>query len=231
MRLESRITRHVNRLFAHAPDTLDNRELQEEIHSNLAARIDDYISQGMNEERAFETAIQHINGMDEVMSDHRRVQRVPYWTALLQSALIYSLIAWIINIPMRVLMQGTAINNLLMLVSFLVGGAYVLYMLTNRTNDPATSVKTTVIRILVLVQWNRRIWWLWVAFVLVLWGTEAALRFGSNIWFNRPIQVDGPYQFAVIVIAFAVPLLSVIIPLVVHRAYRIISKYEVSDVS
>ncbi|MEK4662276.1 permease prefix domain 1-containing protein [Priestia sp. FSL H7-0729] len=231
MRLESRITRHVNRLFAHAPDTLDNRELQEEIHSNLAARIDDYISQGMNEERAFQTAIQHINGMDEVMSDHRRVQRVPYWTALLQSALIYSLIAWIINIPMRVLMQGTAINNLLMLVSFLVGGAYVLYMLTNRTNDPATSVKTTVIRILDLVQWNRRIWWLWVAFVLVLWGTQAALRFGSNIWFNRPIQVDGPYQFAVIVIAFAVPLLSVIIPLVVHRAYRIISKYEVSDVS
>jgi len=231
MRLESRITRHVNRLFAHAPDTLDNRELQEEIHSNLAARIDDYISQGMNEERAFQTAIQHIHGMDEVMSDHRRVQRVPYWTALLQSALIYSLIAWIINIPMRVLMQGTAINNLLMLVSFLVGGAYVLYMLTNRTNDPATSVKTTVIRILDLVQWNRRIWWLWVAFVLVLWGTQAALRFGSNIWFNRPIQVDGPYQFAVIVIAFAVPLLSVIIPLVVHRAYRIISKYEVSDVS
>lgn len=231
MRLEARITSHVNRLFAHAPDTLDNRELKEEIHSNLAARIDDYISQGMNEEKAFQTAIQHIAGMDQVMSDHRRVQRVPYWTALLQSALIYCLIAWIITIPTRVVMQGSAINNLLMLVSLLVGGSYVLYMLTNRTNDPATSVKTTVIQTDAFMRWNRRIWWLWAVFMIVLWGTQAALRFGSNIWFNRPIQVDGPYQFAVMAIAFAIPLLSVIIPLVVHRAYRIISKYEVSDVS
>jgi len=231
MRLEVRITRHVNRLFAHAQDTLDNRELKEEIHSNLAARIDDYISQGMSEEKAFQTAIQHIAGMDQVMSDHRRVQRVPYWTALLQSALIYSLIAWIITIPTRVVVHGSAINNLLMLVSLLVGGAYVLYMLTNRTNDPATSVQTTVIRTHAFMQWNRRIWLLWAVFMIVLWGTQAALRFGSNIWFNRPIQVDGPYQFAVMAIAFAIPLLSVIIPLVVHRAYRIISKYEVSDVS
>ncbi|WP_340400718.1 permease prefix domain 1-containing protein [Paenibacillus sp. FSL H8-0079] len=230
MRLEVRITRHINRLFAHAQDTLDNRELKEEIHSNLAARIDDYISQGMSEEKAFHTAIQHIAGMDQVMSDHRKVQRVPYWTSLLQSTLIYSLIAWIITIPMRVLMQGSAINNLLMIVSLIVGGTYVVYMLINRGNDPVCSVKTTVIRFPTLMQWNRRIWWLWAAFILVLWGTQAALRFGSNIWFNRPIQVDGPYQFAVIVIAFAIPLLSIIIPLVVHRAYRIVSKYEVSDV-
>ncbi|WP_458125504.1 permease prefix domain 1-containing protein [Paenibacillus sp. Z3-2] len=229
MRLEARITRHVNRLFAHAQDTLDNRELKEEIHSNLAARIDDYISQGMNEEEAFQTAIQHIVGMDQVMSDHRRVQRVPYWTALLQSTLIYSLIAWIVTIPMRVLMQGSVMNTLLMVVSLIVGGTYVLYMLINRQNDPTSQQKTTIIRTPVLMQWNRRIWWLWAAFMIVLWGTQAALRFGSNIWFNRPVQVDGPYQFAVIAIAFAIPLLSIIVPLVVHRAYRIVSRYEVSD--
>ncbi|MDQ0722435.1 hypothetical protein QF049_003696 [Paenibacillus sp. W4I10] len=28
MRLDARITRHVNRLFAHAQDTLDNREIK-----------------------------------------------------------------------------------------------------------------------------------------------------------------------------------------------------------
>lgn len=229
MRLEARITRHVNHLFAHAQDTLANRELKEEIHSNLAARIDDYISQGMNEEEAFQTAIQHVAGMDQMMSDHRRVQRVPYWTALLQSALIYTLIAWIITIPMRVMLQGFVINNLFMIMSLMVGGTYVLYMLINRANDASGQQKTTVIRTPVLMQWNRRIWWLWAAFMLVLWGTQAALRFGSNLWFKRPIQIDGPYQFAVIFIAFAVPLLSIIVPLVVHRAYRIVSKYEVSD--
>ncbi|MFB8372348.1 permease prefix domain 1-containing protein [Paenibacillus taichungensis] len=229
MKLEARITRHVNRLFNHAQGTLANQELKEEIHSNLAARIEDYMEQGMDEEQAFQTAIQHVAGMEQIMSDHRRVQRVPYWTAVLQSVLIYSLIAWIITIPMRVMVQGTTINNLLMIMSVIVGGVYVFYMLKNK-NTSTDSEDTTVIRTPVFLQWTRRVWWLWVGLIVVLWGTQAALRFGSNIWYSRPIQVEGPYQFAVIAIAFAIPLLSIIIPLIVQRAYRIVGKYEVGDV-
>ncbi|KGP84559.1 MULTISPECIES: permease prefix domain 1-containing protein [unclassified Paenibacillus] len=229
MTLEARITRHVNRLFNRAQDTLANRELKEEIHSNLAARIEDYLEQGMDEEQAFQTAILHAAGIDQIMSDHRRVQRVPYWTAVLQSALIYCLIAWIITIPMRVMIQGATINNLLMLMSVIVGGMYVFYMLKNK-NTSADPVDITVIRTPVLLQWTRRVWWLWAGLIVVLWGTQAALRFGSNIWYSRPIQVEGPYQFTVITIAFAIPLLSIIIPLIVQRAYRVVGKYEVGDV-
>jgi hypothetical protein len=229
MTLEARITRHVNRLFDRAQDTLANQELKEEIHSNLAARIEDYMEQGMDEEQAFQTAIQHVAGMDQIMSDHRRVQRVPYWTAVLQSALIYCLIAWIITIPMRVMIQGASINNLFMLMSVIVGGAYVFYMLKNK-NTSADPEDITVIRTPVLWQWTRRVWWLWAGLIVVLWGTQAALRFGSNIWYSRPIQIEGPYQFTVIAIAFAIPLLSIIIPLIVQRAYRIVGKYEVGDV-
>ncbi|MFE6075039.1 permease prefix domain 1-containing protein [Paenibacillus sp. NPDC057886] len=229
MTLEARITRHVNRLFNHGQGTLANQELKEEIHSNLAARIEDYMEQGMDEEQAFQTAIQHVAGMEQIMSDHRRVQRVPYWTAVLQSALIYSLIAWIITIPMRVMVQGATINNLLMIISVIVAGTYVFYMLKNK-NTSADSEDTTVIRTPVFLQWTRRVWWLWAGLIVVLWGTQAALRFGSNIWYSRPIQVEGPYQFAVIAIAFAIPLLSIIIPLIVQRAYRIVGKYEVGDV-
>ncbi|HBU83924.1 MAG TPA: hypothetical protein DEF35_20125 [Paenibacillus sp.] len=229
MTLEARITRHVNRLFDRAQDTLANRELKEEIHSNLAARIEDYLEQGMDEEQAFQTAILHAAGIDQIMSDHRRVQRVPYWTAVLQSALIYCLIAWIITIPMRVMIQGATINNLLMLMSVIVGGMYVFYMLKNK-NTSADSEDITVIRTPVLLQWTRRVWWLWAGLIVVLWGTQAALRFGSNIWYSRPIQVEGPYQFTVIAIAFTIPLLSIIIPLIVQRAYRVVGKYEVGDV-
>ncbi|MFJ2046006.1 permease prefix domain 1-containing protein [Paenibacillus taichungensis] len=229
MTLEARITRHVDHLFIHAQDTLANQELKEEIYSNLAARIEDYMEQGMDEEQAFQTAIQHVAGMEQIMSDHRRVHRVPYWTAVLQSALIYSLIAWIITIPMRVMVQGASINNLLMIMSVIVGGAYVFYMMKNK-NTSTDPEDTTVIRTPMFLQWTRRVWWLWAGLIVVLWGTQAALRFGSNIWYSRPIQVEGPYQFTVIAIAFAIPLLSIIIPLIVQRAYRIVSKYEAGDV-
>ncbi|MCM3134134.1 permease prefix domain 1-containing protein [Paenibacillus polysaccharolyticus] len=229
MTLERRINRHLDGLFAGAQDTQEHRELKEEIRSNLAARIDDYLAGGMSEERAFQTAIQHIDGMEQIMSDYRHVKRVPYWTALWQSTLIYSLVAWIITIPTRVMLGGAALNNLLLIISLIVGAAYVFYLVSNRGDESSDQDKTTPIRMPILKQWQRRAWWLWAAVMLAFWGTQAALRFGSNIWFNRPIQVDGPYQLAVILIAFALPLLSILIPLVVHRAYRIISKYEVSD--
>lgn len=231
MTLERRMNRHLESLFAGAQDTLEHRELKEEIRSNLAARIDDYLAEGMSEEKAFQTAIQHMDGMEQFMSDYRHVKRVPYWTALWQSTLIYSLVAWIITIPTRVMLGGAALNNLLLIISLIVGAAYVVYSMSNRENGSGSSdtEKTTRVRVLVLKQWQRRAWWLWATVVLVLWGTQAALRFGSNIWFDRPIQVNGPYQLAVILFAFALPLLSILIPLVVHRAYRIVSKYEVSD--
>ena len=119
--------------FEQAQDTQANRELKEEIQSNLTARIEDYVEQGMDEDRAFQNAIQHVAGLDDIFTGNHRVQRVPYWTAVLQSALIYSLIAWIITIPMRVLVEGNVLNNLLMIVSLIVGGTYVFYMLKNKT--------------------------------------------------------------------------------------------------
>lgn len=231
MTLERRMNRHLESMFAGAQDTLEHRELKEEIRSNLAARIDDYLAEGLSEEQAFQTAIQHMDGMEQFMSDYRLVKRIPYWTALWQSTLIYSLVAWIITIPTRVMLGGAALNNLLLIISLIVGAAYVVYLMRNRENGNGSSNSdhTTRIRMPILKQWQRRAWWLWAAVVLALWGTQAALRFGSNMWFDRPIQVNGPYQLAVILFAFALPLLSILIPLVVHRAYRIVSKYEVSD--
>lgn len=229
MTLERRINRHLDGLFAGTQNTLEHRELKEEIRSNLAARIDDYMAEGMSEEQAFQTAIQHIDGMEQFMSDYRHVKRVPYWTALWQSTLIYSLVAWIITIPTRVMLGGAALNNLLLIISLIVGAVYVFYLVSNRESGASNQDNTTRIRMPILKQWQRRAWWLWAAVVIVLWSSQAALRFGSNIWFNRPIQVNGPYQLAVILMAFVLPLLSILIPLVIHRAYRIVSKYEVSD--
>ncbi|WP_128100535.1 permease prefix domain 1-containing protein [Paenibacillus sp. DCT19] len=229
MNLEERISRHMERLFEHAQDTTANRELKEEIHSNLTARVEDYIDQGMSEKQAFEKAIQHIAGLDQIMSDQHQVQRFPYWTAVLQSALIYCLIAWIITIPMRVLMEGKIVNFWLMIASALVGGAYLLYMLGNRERQ-RNAEATTVIRSTTLRKMTRIVWWMWGALILIMWGTQAALRFGSNIWYSRPVQVEGPYQFAVLVIAFVIPLLTIIVPLIVQKAGRLVREFEVGEI-
>ncbi|WP_145049440.1 permease prefix domain 1-containing protein [Paenibacillus xylanexedens] len=229
MNLEERISRHMERLFEHAQDTTANRELKEEIHSNLAARMEDYIDQGMSEEQAFDKAIQHIAGLDQIMSDQHQVQRFPYWTAVLQSALIYCLIAWIITIPMRVLMEGKIVNFWLMIASAIVGGAYLLYMWSNRERQ-RNAEATTVIRSTTLRKWTRIAWWMWGALILVLWSTQAALRFGSNIWYSRPVLVEGPYQFVVLVIAFVIPLLTIIVPLIVQKAGRLVREFEVGEI-
>lgn len=229
MKLEKRINRHLDSLFAGAQHTREHQELKEEIRSNLTARIEDYLEKGMDEEQAFQTAVQHMDGMEQFMSDYRSVKRVPYWTALLQSTLIYSLAAWIVTIPMRMMLEGAALNNTFLLVSLIVGAFYSFYLLSSRQREVSNEQSTIRIHMPLLRQWQRRAWWLWAAAVLAIWGTQAALRFGSNVWFSRPIQVDGPYQLAVLLFAFAVPLLSIMIPLVVHRAYRNVSKYEVGD--
>lgn len=37
---------------------------------------------------------------------------------------------------------------------------------------------------------------IWGVFFLVAAGTMAALTFGSDIWFGRPLNISGPYQLA-----------------------------------
>jgi hypothetical protein len=51
----------------------------------------------------------------------------------------------------------------------------------------------------------------------------------SNLWFSRPITISGPYQFAVLAVRYCTPLLTVFIPLLVSKCYKLIDKYEVKN--
>ena len=44
-------------------------------------------------------------------------------------------------------------------------------------------------------------WMIWGVFFLVAAGTMAALTFGSDIWFGRPLNISGPYQLANLAVA------------------------------
>ena len=61
-------------------------------------------------------------------------------------------------------------------------------------------------------------------FFLVVAGTMAALTFGSNIWFGRPLNISGPYQLANIAIRFYLPLLTIAIPITIDNFSKILLK-------
>jgi magnesium-transporting ATPase (P-type) len=73
----------------------------------------------------------------------------------------------------------------------------------------------------------RRTIWLW-------WGVFAALsillvtgvNFGSNIWFSRPIHINGPYMLATILVQYLLPLFSIVIPLTFHSIPKLMIKHE-----
>ena len=65
---------------------------------------------------------------------------------------------------------------------------------------------------------------IWGAFFLVAVGTMAALTFGSDIWFGRPLNITGPYQLANIAVQFYLPLLTIIIPITISSFSRILLK-------
>ena len=67
-------------------------------------------------------------------------------------------------------------------------------------------------------------WTIWSVFFLVAVGTMAALTFGSDIWFGRPLNITGPYQMANIAVRFYLPLLTIIIPITISSFSKILLK-------
>ena len=63
-------------------------------------------------------------------------------------------------------------------------------------------------------------------FFLVYEAIMAASTFGSNIWFGRPLDISGPYQFANIAICFYAPLLTITIPITVGGFTKLLIKNE-----
>lgn len=66
----------------------------------------------------------------------------------------------------------------------------------------------------------------WGIFFLVATGTMVALRFGSDIWFGRKLNITGPYQMANIDVRFYLPMLTVIIPITFGNFIKILLKHR-----
>ncbi|WP_339820294.1 permease prefix domain 1-containing protein [Paenibacillus sp. FSL R7-0216] len=219
------LQKHVDRLFAGYPATGRIRELKEEILGNLEAKAADYMAGGMEYEQAVQAATASLSRIDGLIDESPQIYVNRYRLDLLQKTLFFTLILWILTIPLRMI-ERTPLSFLFLVLVLLLG---ILYLVLNSVWRGRALEVTAPRNLHVARRRSRMVWLLWGLFILVTLLAITALRFGSNIWFGHQVKIGGPYQFAVLGIQYAKPFLTILIPLAFQASTTLISKHEAGE--
>ncbi|MBP1157384.1 MULTISPECIES: permease prefix domain 1-containing protein [unclassified Paenibacillus] len=222
----NRLKDHVDRLFSGYEESNQIRELKEEILSNLEAKVADLTSRGMEYHQAVSIAEEQFDHIDGLIDDNKQVYTNKVRLELLQLTLLYTLIAWILTIPLRIVGMGILLNYVLLIVAFVSG---IGFLFLNMKMKRGHWNKISVWNMKSALQYNRWVWILWGLFITVVTLVTTAARFGSNIWYFRPVSITGPYQWTVLAIEYALPFISVIIPLLFSTSIKLVQKYEAGE--
>lgn len=220
------IVQHVDSLFADCIMNSKNKELREEIISNLEAKVNDYISEGMDRSEAIDLAVKDVGNIDHLIDGNKEIYIYRYTTEVIQIALLYLVISWIITIPLILIPDGGGVNGNLSVLALIVAAVYIIRL---RKKDESIINKAGFIKAEKLKLFAKGIWFLWGFFLMIDILFITAVAFGSNIWFSRPIRIDGPYQFAILATRYIKPFVTISIPLLASKASKIIDRYEVRD--
>lgn len=213
------LERHVEKLFRHQPDTPETRELREEILSNLQAKREDLLAQGMDERSATEAAKRDILSVDNLIDDQQPTNVERYRMACAQTVWLSCILFWIGTLPLLFTGYGW-LGALGLGLSILSGVGYLLFWLIHPAEQE--------IRSLAAARQRKTIAWrIWGIFYIVAALSVAAVTFGSNLWYGTPVTIEGPYQWAVMASRLYVPLLTVLIPLTVSRFAALLPQYRV----
>ncbi|WP_068787150.1 permease prefix domain 1-containing protein [Paenibacillus phocaensis] len=219
------LQKHVDRLFAGYPATGRIRELKEEILGNLEAKTADYMAGGMNYEQAVQAATASLTRIDGLIDENPQIYVNRYRLELLQKVLLFTLILWIFTIPLRMI-ERTPLSYLFLALVLLLG---CLYLILNALWRGRALEVTAPRNIPIARRRSRLVWLLWGLFIVITVLGITALRFSSNIWFGYQVKIGGPYQFAVLGIQYAKPLLTILIPLAFQASATLISKHEAGE--
>jgi len=220
-----RLKKHVDSIFSKYEEDKQIRDLKYEVLSNLEAKMEDLTSSGMEYSEAIEKAKRSIMNIDYLIDGNKEVYINKYKLEYLQVNLLYLLVVWIITMPLAIIRGGIVIN-FIMLVSILVIGIR-YFMLRKKISR--FSQQKEYINLNNALKIRKISWALWILFIVVYIFFLTALQFGSNIWFSRPVRIDGPYQLAIMIIKYCSPFISVIIPLHFNLAPKLILRYEVGE--
>lgn len=208
---------YVDELFRHQRLTLETKDLKEEILSNMLAKRNDLMEQGLNEAEATEKAKASLSSIDGLVEGNQLTYVERYHTECLQAVLLNCIIFWIFSLPL-LFTKYALYSHFGLLITMIAG---VLYLTRNKQ---ASTV--AFISIPASLKRKKIAWIIWTLFFLVYIGTMAALTFGSNLWFGRPLNITGPYQMANIATRFYVPLLTIAIPITFSNFTKLLLKNE-----
>ncbi|MBW8351124.1 permease prefix domain 1-containing protein [Bacillus sp. IITD106] len=214
---------YVDHLFKKYKNYRDIDELKEEILGNLEAKMADLIAEGVDEKSAIAKAKSSITNIDNLIDSNISVKISQFWFKAYQIAFLYFIIAWIITIPFTIVGIGILLNFMLFLIVLIL---LVIYLILGKTLNQE---KIGQLNIVSFIKTKKVIWLLWSLFIVIALGCITAILFGSNIWFARPIYIDGPYQFGVLAARYAMPFISIIIPLIFTAWVKILSQFEVRE--
>lgn len=217
---------HVDSMFSKYKENKNIKELKSEVLSNLQAKVDDLTANGMKRSEAINKAKESITSIDYLIDGNIEVYINKYKLEYIQIVLLYFIIAWIITIPIKISGAGVILNIELLICSIIMG---IWYLILNVKEKTEYFQCKSFINIQFALKIRKIAWTIWVLFIIASTLYTTAIRFGSNIWFSRPINITGPYQFAVTAIGYLLPLISILIPLIFNVAPKLISRYEVGE--
>lgn len=199
------LEKYVDGLFRHQKMTPELADLKEEIVSNMMAKRDDLTARGMDLRHATEKAMESLPDVEFLIEGNQLTDVGKYHLECSQTVLLNCILFWILSLPL--LVAGYAPTSYAGLGLVLVsGGVYLFHKKDSGQRVAFLSVTASKRR-------RNLAWLVWGLFFLVAAGTMAALTFGSNLWFGRPVTIDGPYQLANVAMRFYLPFITVLIPI------------------
>jgi hypothetical protein len=217
------LKKYVDELFRHQPGTPEIQDLKEEILSNMAAKRDDFISQGMEKDLATARAKESLPSIDLLVEGNQLTDLGKYHFECSETALLHCIIYWILSLPLLYTTHGIFCYAGL-LSTIILSANYIL-----RRMRPSDHIGVLSIR--AKKRQEQIVWILWGLFFLTYAMMTAALTLGSNLWFGKPLHIDGPYQAANLAAGIYIPMIGITVPITFSSFTKLLagSKMEHSD--
>lgn len=207
---------YVDKLFKHQHLTKEIIDLKEEILTNMIAKKNDLLSQGFKENIASQKAKDSILTIDDLIEGNHLIYIDQYYKNCIQYILLNCVIFWILSLPLM-LIHYSIISYIGFILTIISGIVY----LNKSKSDVVTFVSYLKSNKVMKISWI-----IWSIYFLVHTFINFMIVFGSNIWYKKPINISGPYQFANIAIKFYIPVLTILIPITVFQCFKSLDNFR-----
>lgn len=215
------IKNYVEKLFANEKTSREISDLKDEIYSNMVAKKNDLIEQGIDSDEAMIRAKESVLSIENILGDSHEIYVNRFYTECLQNLLLGSILFWILSIP-TMLFNGSLTCIAAFLLVAVLGISYLIYRKKEETLVAKISQKNCQ-------KAQKIVWIVWgIAFVVCV-ATISAVTFASPLWYGNSIDITGPYQFGLIAIRYYIPVSTVVFPIAICSSCGLLKKYERVD--